>query len=261
MRVLIAGATGVLGQGIVHELTALPGMLNMRHFDCDLAATNRLRTEATDHLLAAGRAVDVRRFVAQSFAGWPFARVGGPGKTEEDPLDLTPAAGMRETLAALRHLEDAVLGAEWTEGVVLRYGNVYGPGTAFEPGRGAQAEMIRKRKLPLVGAGTGVWSFVDVNDAADATVTAVSTGPRGIYNIVDDDPAPVAEWLSVVARSLGAGSPRRVPGWLARLIAGKPALVAMTEARGASKAKAKRDLRWQPSKPSWRGNLGRVDDL
>ncbi len=242
---------------IVHELTALPGMLNMRHFDRDFASTNRLRTEATDHLLAAGRAVNVQRFVAQSFAGWPFARVGGPVKDEEDPLDLTPAAGMRETLAAVRHLEDAVRRAEWTQGVVLRYGNLYGPGTAFEPGRGGQAEMIRKRKLPVVGGGAGIWSFVDVRDAADATVTAVAVAPRGIYNIVDDDPAPVAEWLPAVAQSLGAGPPRRVPRWLARLIAGEPAVVAMTEVRGASNAKARRELDWQPRHPSWREYLGR----
>jgi len=241
---------------IVHQLTSLPSALDMRHFDRDFALTNRLRTEGTDHLLAAGRAVGVRRFIAQSFAGWPFARTGGPVKTESDPLDPTPAASMRRTFDAIRHLEETVLGANWTNAVVLRYGNFYGPGTALEP-EGQQLQMIRKRRFPIVGDGGGVWSFVEVEDAANATVLAVTRGRRGIYNIVDDDPASVAEWLPAVASSLGASPPRRVPRWLGRLLAGEPAAIVMTEVRGASNAKAKRELGWQPSHPTWRDHLAR----
>jgi len=241
---------------IVHQLTALAGSLDMRHFDRDFALTNRLRTEGTDHLLAAGRVFGVRRFVAQSFAGWPFARTGGLVKTEDDPLDPAPPVAMRQTLDAVRYLEEAVIGADWTEGVVLRYGNFYGAGTALEHGS-EQVELIRKRKFPVVGGGRGVWSFVDVEDAAEATVVAVARGRRGIYNIVDDDPAPVAEWLPAVASSLGARPPRRVPRWLGQLLAGEPATVMMTEVRGASNAKAKRELGWQPGHPSWRDRLAR----
>src|SRR4051812_46823071 len=199
---------------IVHELTALSGSLDMRHFDRTFALTNRLRTEGTDHLLAAGRAVGVRRFVAQSYAGWPFAREGGFVKTEDDPLDPNPVKAMRETLAAIRHLEDAVTGATWTEGIVLRYGGFYGPGTSLGPDGGESVDQIRGRKFPVVGEGTGVWSFVHIEDAADATVAAVEHGRRGIYNVVDDDPAPVAEWLPAIAHAYGAKPPRRVPLWL-----------------------------------------------
>jgi len=239
---------------IVHELTALSGSLEMRHFDRDFAATNRLRTEATDHLLAAGRAVGVRRFVAQSYAGWPFARSGSAVKTEDDPLDPRPAASMRGTLAAIRHVEDAVTGAAWTEGVVLRYGGFYGPGTSLAPD-GEHAEMIRKRRFPIVGDGGGVWSFVHIADAAEATVAAVEHGRRGIYNIVDDEPAPVADWLPAIAVGLGAKPPRRVPRWLGRLLAGEAAAIMMTEVRGASNAKAGRELGWRPGHPSWREGL------
>jgi nucleoside-diphosphate-sugar epimerase len=241
---------------IVHELTALAGALDMRHFDRDFAMTNRLRTEGIDHLLAAGRAVGVRRFVAQSFAGWPFARSGGPVKTEDDPLDPTPPEGMRRTLDAIRYLEETVTGAAWTEGVVLRYGGFYGPGTSLDAD-GEHVEQIRRRKFPIVGDGGGVWSFVHIEDAAEATVAAVERGRRGIYNIVDDEPAPVAEWLPAMALALGAKPPRRVPRWLGRLLAGEPATVMMTEVRGASNAKAKRELGWQPSHPSWRAGMAR----
>jgi nucleoside-diphosphate-sugar epimerase len=237
---------------IVHQLTALAGSLDLRHFDRDFAPTNRLRSEGTDHLLAAGRAVGVRRFVAQSFAGWPFARTGGPVKTEEDPLDPAPPEAMRGALAAIRHLEDAVTGADWTEGVVLRYGGFYGPGTSLDPETGEHAQMIRKRKFPVVGDGAGVWSFIHIEDAAEATVVAVAHGRRGIYNIVDDDPAPVAQWLPAISVALGAKAPRHVPRWLGRLLAGEPATVMMTDMRGASNAKAKRELGWAPSHPSWR---------
>ena len=237
---------------MVHQLTALPGALDMRHFDRDFAETNRLRTEATDHLLAAGRATGVRRFVAQSFAGWPFARTGGPVKTEEDPLDPTPPEAMRSTFDAIRYLENAVTGADWTEGVVLRYGFFYGPGTSLGL-HGEQVELIRKRRFPVVGGGGGgVWSFIHVEDAAQATLAAVEGARPGIYNIVDDDPAPLAQWLPAVASALGAKPPRRAPRWLGRLVAGEPATVLMTESRGASNAKAKCELGWQPSHPSWR---------
>ena len=241
-------------EAIVHELTALSGSLDLRHFDREFALTNRLRTEATNHLLSAGRAVGVRRFVAQSYAGWPYARSGGPVKSEEDPLDPTPAASMRQTFEAIRRLEEAVLGAEWTEGVVLRYGGFYGPGTSLDA-RGEHLELIRKRKFPVVGDGAGVWSFVHIGDAADATVAALGRGSRGIYNVVDDEPAPVAEWLPEIARQIGAKPPRRVPRWLGRIAAGEAAAVMMTEVRGASNAKAKRELGWSPAHPSWRRGI------
>jgi nucleoside-diphosphate-sugar epimerase len=239
---------------IVHELTAI-GALDMRHFDRDFALTNRLRTEGTDHLLSAGQAVGARRFVAQGVAGYgAYARTGGPVKSEEDPLDSTPVREMRETWAAIRHLEEAVLGANWTEGIVLRYGAFYGPGTSMAPGT-EQFELIRKRKFPLVGDGGGVWSFIHVADAAEATVAAIERGTRGVYNVVDDDPAPVAEWLPALAQTLGAKKPMRVPRFIGRLFAGEAGAMMMTDVRGASNAKAKRELAWRPAHPSWRQGL------
>src|SRR5919112_3002805 len=239
---------------IVHQLTAI-GEVDMRHFDRDFAPTNRLRTEGTDHLLSAGQAVGVRRFVAQGVGGYgAYARTGGAVKSEEDPLDATPAREMRETQAAIRHLEDAVLGARWTEGIVLRYGTFYGPGTSLAPGE-EQFELVRRRKFPLVGDGGGVWSFIHVADAAEATLTAVEHGSRGVYNVVDDDPAPVAEWLPALAQTLGAKKPMRVPRFVGRLFAGEAGAVMMTELRGASNAKAKRELAWRPAHPSWRQGL------
>ena len=235
---------------IVHQLTAI-GAVDPRHFDRDFALTNRLRTEGTDHLLSAGHAVGVRRFVAQSYGAWWYVRSGGPVKSEEDPLDPTPAREMRESWGAVRHLEKAVLGADWTEGIALRYGGFYGPGTSMAPG-GELPEMIRKRKFPLVGDGGGVWSFIHVADAAEATVAAVEHGSRGVYNVVDDDPAPVAEWLPALAQEVGAKKPMRVPRFIGRLFAGEVGVVMMTDARGASNAKAKRELRWRPAHPSWR---------
>jgi len=234
---------------IVHQLTAI-GELDLRHFDRAFALTNRLRREGTDHLLSAGQAAGVRRFVAQSYFG-AYARTGGPVKSEEDPLDPSPAREMRETVAAIRHLEEAVLGARWTEGIVLRYGGFYGPGTSLAPGA-EQVELIRRRKFPLVGDGGGVWSFIHVADAAEATVAAVERGRRGVYNIADDDPAPVAEWLPALAQELGAKKPMRVPRFVGRLFAGEVGVVMMTELRGASNAKAKRELAWRPAHPSWR---------
>jgi 2-alkyl-3-oxoalkanoate reductase len=236
---------------VVHQLTDLAGTTSFRRFDREFAATNRLRTEGTDHLVAAARSAGARRLVAQSFAGWPFARVGGPVKTEDDPLDPDPPAQLRRTLAAIRHLEAAVLGAEGLEGVVLRYGGFYGPGTSAGEG-GFMLDDLRRRRFPMVGAGTGVWSFVHIDDAAAATAAAVERGAPGIYQIVDDEPAPVSAWLPVLAAAAGAGPPRRVPAWVARLLAGEHAVVLMTEVRGASNAKARRELGWRPAHPSWR---------
>jgi len=235
---------------IVHQLTAI-GALDLRHFDRDFALTNRLRIEGTDHLLSAGQAVGVRRFVAQSNGAFPYARTGGAVKDEEDPLDPAPAREMRAMVAAIRHLEEAVLGADWTAGIVLRYGAFYGPGTSMAP-CGEQFEMIRKRKFPLVGDGGGVWSFIHIADAAEATLAAVEHGRRGVYNVVDDDPAPVAAWLPALAQALGAKEPMRVPRFIGRLFAGEVGAVMMTELRGASNAKAKRELAWCPAHPSWR---------
>jgi nucleoside-diphosphate-sugar epimerase len=235
---------------IVHELTAIE-TFDLRHFDRSFAMTNRLRTEGTDHLLSAGRTIGVKRFVIQSYTSWPYARTGGAVKTEDDPLDPTPAREMRESLDAIRHLESAVTGADWTEGIVLRYGGFYGPGTSLSPG-GEQFEMLRKRKYPVVGNGAGVWSFVHIADAAEATVAAVEHGKRGIYNVVDDEPAPVAEWLPALAQAIGAPKPWHVPAFVGRLVAGEPGIVMMTEMRGASNAKARRELGWEPRHPSWR---------
>jgi nucleoside-diphosphate-sugar epimerase len=236
---------------IVNQLTSI-GPLDMRHFDRDFALTNRLRTDGTDYLLSAGQAVGLRRFVAQGVAGYgAYARTGGPVKSEEDPLDPTPVPEMRHTLAAIRHMEEAVLGARWTEGIVLRYGAFYGPGTAMAPGE-EQFELVRKRKFPLVGDGGGVWSFIHIADAAEATMAAVEHGRRGVYNVVDDDPAPVAEWLPTLAQSLGAKKPMHVPRFVGRLFAGEAGVMMMTDLRGASNAKAERELAWRPAHPSWR---------
>jgi nucleoside-diphosphate-sugar epimerase len=240
-------------EAIVHQLTALTGV-NPRRFEQSFALTNRLRTEGTDHLLSAGRAAGVRRFVAQSFAGWPFAKVGGPVKTEADPLDDDPPKQVRPTLDAIRHLERAVTTADGIDGIVLRYAGFYGPGTSLAPG-GEQFEPIRRRRFPIVGDGNAIWSLVHVGDAADATVLALERGAPGIYNIADDDPVPVGEFLTVVGEELGVGKPRRIPRWLGRLIGGEPVVQMMTELRGASNEKAKRELGWNPAHPTWRGSL------
>jgi len=233
---------------IVHQLTALAGV-GVRSLKRGAAMTNRLRTEGTDNLLSAGQAVGVRRFVAQSIP--LYARTGGPVKSEEDPVDPTPPRDFLEAAAAIFHLEKAVLDARWTEGIVLRYGGFYGPGTGMRPG-GDMHEMIRKRRFPLVGDGGGVWSFIHIADAAEATMAAVEHGSRGVYNIVDDDPAPVAEWLPALTRMLSGKNPRRLPRFVVRLAAGEFGVLMMTEARGASNAKAKRELGWSPAHPSWR---------
>jgi nucleoside-diphosphate-sugar epimerase len=238
---------------IVHQLTALAGV--MGYSERDAAPTNRLRTEGTDYLLSAAQKPEVRRFVAQGVAAYgAYARTGGPVKSEQDPLDPASVPEMRETLAALVHLEEAVLGARWTEGIVLRYGAFYGPGTSLAPGE-EQFELIRQGQFPIVGEGGGVWSSIHVADAAEATVAALEHGSPGVYNVVDDDPAPVADCLPALAKQLGATEPTRVPPTTARQLAGEAGeagVVMMTEIRGASNAKAKRELRGQPAHPSWR---------
>ncbi len=237
-------------EAIIHELTALSGGVDMRHFDRAFAETNRLRVEATDHLLSAGRAAGVRRFLAQSFAGWPYARVGAAVKDESEPFDPNPPEAVRAGLAAIRHLEESVVGADWTEGIVLRYGGFYGPGTSLDGPNSEHIQAIRKRLFPLVGDGGGVWSFIHIADAAEATLAALERGRRGIYNVVDDDPARAADWLPALARAVGAKPPRRVPRWLGRLLGGEAVAIMMTEVRGASNAKAKRELGWRPQHPS-----------
>jgi nucleoside-diphosphate-sugar epimerase len=241
---------------VVHELTAIPPRLDIRKFDREFALTNRLRREGTDHLLDASRAVGARRFVAQSFAGWPYAREGGPVKSEEDPLDPDPPPALGPTLAALRYLEAKVTGVGAMDGMVLRYGWFYGPGTSIGAG-GSVVEDVRRRRLPLVAGGTAVWSFIHVEDAARATLAAIERGRPGIYNIVDDEPAPVAEWLPALAAAVGAKPPLRIPAWLARLVIGRHGLAMMTEIRGASNAKARRELVWAPDWPSWRRGFER----
>jgi len=228
---------------IVHEATALAGKTDFRHWDESFADTNRLRTDGTDSLLEAARKTGVTRVVAQSYAGWPYAREGGPVKSEDDPLDAQPLPEMRETLDAIEHLEGRVQDAG---GVVLRYGGLYGAPDD------AQVELVRRRRFPLVGDGGGVWSFVHLDDAAAATVLAVEQGEPGVYNVVDSDPAPVREWLPALAEAIHAKPPFRVPRWLARVFAGEVGVVLMTEIRGASNAKARRDLGWTLRHPSWR---------
>ena len=230
-------------EAIIHQATALANMRFSRNLDRSFAATNRLRTEGTDALLAAAREAGVRRFVAQSFASYRYAREGGMIKTEDDPLDPAPPAAARETNAAMRHVDQAVTDAG---GVALRYGGFYGA-----PDDGVIGP-VRKRQFPIVGDGAGVTSWIHLDDAAAAAVLALGHDGPGLYNIVDDEPAPVREWLPVLADALGAPPPRHVPAWLARLIAGEGAVMMGTQSRGASNAKARRELGWQPRYPSWR---------
>lgn len=231
---------------IVHEMTAIPAQLNFRKFDQTFAATNALRTAGLDHLITASNAQGTQRLIAQSYAGWPNARTGPAVQTEEDPLDPDPPAAMRKSLAAIRHLEHAVSSAPLA-GVVLRYGNLYGPGSSE-----LFVRTLRRRQAPVIGNGAAVWSWLHVTDAAAATVAAVSRGAPGVYNIVDDEPATVAEWLPIAARCAGAKPPRHLPVWLGRLAAGDVGVSMMTQIRGSSNAKAKRELGWTPIWPSWR---------
>jgi nucleoside-diphosphate-sugar epimerase len=241
---------------IVHEMTGLVAAADLKHFDRVFAATNRLRTEGTDHLIEGARVVGARRLVAQSFGNWNYERTGAAVKTEADDLDPKPPRSMRQSLRAIERLESAVTGGEGLEGIALRYGNLYGPGTGVS-GHGPLVELIRRRRLPLIGNGAGVWSFVHVDDAAAATVAAVEGGAPGIYNVCDDDPAPVAEWLPELAAIVGAPAPRHVPVWLGRLAAGQAVVSMFTRTRGASNAKAKNEFDWQLRYPSWREGFRR----
>jgi nucleoside-diphosphate-sugar epimerase len=231
---------------IVHEMTALSGTPDLKHFDRWFALTNRLRTEGTENLLAAAKASGVKRFVAQSFTGWSNLREGSWIKTEEDPLDANPVKEQRETLAAIKFLERAVLEAS-LEGIVVRYGGLYGPGSSE-----TLVELLDKRMFPVIGDGAGYVSSTHIDDAASGTLAALERGRRGIYNIVDDEPAPAREFIPAIAEAVGARRPLHVPAWLGRLLAGEVAVTMMTEGRGSSNAKAKRELEWQPIWPSWR---------
>ncbi len=233
---------------IVNEMTAISathaGKPDIRHFDRWFAPTVRLRTEGTDHLVAAAEATGVPHVVSQSYADWNGQRAGGWVKTEDDPLDLLEGTAAEPAMKALIHLEQAVLGYG---GAVLRYGGLYGPGATDD-----QVELVRKRQFPLVAGGSGYASWVHLDDAASATVLAVEQKASGVFNIVDDEPAPASEWLPYLAESAGAKPPRRVPAWLARLFAGNLAVTMMTEGRGFTNAKAKRELGWQLRYPTWR---------
>jgi 2-alkyl-3-oxoalkanoate reductase len=228
---------------IIYQATALADAGFSRNLDRTFAQTNRLRTEGTDILLAAAREAGVRRFVAQSFAPYRYGRQGGPVKTEEEPLDPAPPATTRQTNAAMKHLDEAVIRAG---GIALRYGGFYG---AANDG---MIKPVRKRQFPIVGDGAGVMSFIHLDDAAAATVLALEHDGPAVYNIVDDEPAPASQWLPALAEALGAKPPRHAPLWLARLVAGEAGVVNMTESRGASNAKAKRELGWTLRYPSWR---------
>jgi len=245
-QAVLQAVTAAQPEVIIHQMTALTSMRSFRHFDKEFAVTNELRSNGTDYLLDAASQVGTRRFIAQSFTGWTNARDGGTVKTEEDPLDPHPLAVTASTLVAIRHLEEVVPETA-PEGLVLRYGILYGHGASD-----ALLEAVRKRQLPVIGGGTGVWSFTEVTDAAAAAVAAVSRGAPGIYNVVDDDPAPVAQWLPYLASCLGAKLPLRAPAWLGRLLGGQMTVSMMTEVRGASNSKAKRELGWTPAYPSWR---------
>jgi nucleoside-diphosphate-sugar epimerase len=236
---------------VIDELTALISAKNYKRFDEEFALTNRLRSEGTDYLLEAAQAVGARRFIAQSYGNWNYARTGTGLKTEEDLLDPTPPRNQRQSLAAIRHLENAVLSSQGIEGVALRYGNLYGPGTGFALD-GDIVAAVRKRGLPIVGSGAGVWSFIHVDDAASATVAAIHHGNPGFYNIADDEPAPVHIWLPELAKAVGAQAPYRIPVWLARLVVGEVGVSMMTQIRGTANTKAKRELAWALGYTTWR---------
>jgi nucleoside-diphosphate-sugar epimerase len=242
---------------VIDQMTDLAGVTDLRHFDRAFATTNRLRTEGTDFLLAAAREAGVKRFIAQSFCGWTYGRSGEPVKTEADALDVDPPEELRRTLEAIQYLEGAVAGSVSPEGIVLRYGSFYGPDSGMLSR--AMIDQVRRRRVPLIGGGGGQWSFIHVEDAASAAVAAIERGVAGnIYNIVDDEPATVSEWLPALATLVGARPPIRVPAWLGRLFAGEHLVSMMTEVRAGSNAKAKRELGWQPAHPSWRQGFAEV---
>jgi 2-alkyl-3-oxoalkanoate reductase len=244
---VIAAVRAAAPEVIVHQMTALANMRNLRHPDKQFAATNELRTRGTDNLLTAATQAGTRRVIAQGYAGaGPDKRSGGGLKTEQDPLDWRPNRLAVQMPAAIAYV-DRTVPLEAPEGIVLRYGTFYGPGASDY-----LVEMLRKRQLPVVGGGTGIWSFIEITDAAAATIAAVGRGAPGVYNVVDDDPAPVAEWLPYLATVAGARPPRRVPAWLGRLLAGEFVVADMTSSRGFSNEKARKELGWVPRYPSWR---------
>src|SRR4051812_699586 len=255
---LTAAARRAEPEVIIHELTSLKDVGNFRRLDQQFALTNRFRTEVTDTLLAAARTIGTRRFIAQSYCGWPYAKKGGPVKTEEDPLDPKPPESFVKTLAAIRYLENKMLTTTFLEGIALRYGVFYGPGNAIGKG-GTVYKTVRRRQLPIIGGGGAIWSFIHTMDAARATVAAVSRGAPGIYNVVDDEPARVSTWLPFLAKAIGAKPPYRIPHWLGELLVGKAGVMMMTQIRGCSNEKAKRELGWKPVYSSWR--VGFVDGL
>lgn len=236
---------------VIHQMTALSREFDLRHFDRTFAATNKLRTTGLDNLLAAAQAAGARRVIAQSYTGFPNDRTGGPVKTEDDPLDPEPPKAQRPTLEAIKYLEHAVVTSP-LEGIVLRYGSLYGPGASD-----LMVDMLKRRKVPVIGDGAGIWSFLHVQDAASAAVAALDHGAPGVYNVTDNEPAPVSEWLPVLAAVVGAKPPLRLPAWLGRLAAGEAAVSMMTQVRGSSNAKAKRELGWELAWPSWREGFAR----
>ena len=244
---VIAAVRAAAPEVIVHEMTALATLRNLRKVDRVFAATNELRTRGTDNLLAAAERAGTGRVIAQGYAGaGPDKRSGGALKTEADPLDWRSIPGAVQMPAAITYV-DKTVPLEAPEGIVLRYGTFYGLG-ASDP----LVELVRKRQLPVIGGGTGVWSFIEITDAAAATIAAVGYGAPGVYNVVDDDPAPVAEWLPYLAQVAGAKPPLRVPAWLGRLLAGQFVVAQMTSSRGSSNEKARKELGWVPRYPSWR---------
>jgi len=246
-QAVIAAVRAAAPQVIVHQMTALAGLRSLRNPDKAFAVTSELRTRGTDNLLAAAAAAGTRRVIAQGYAGpGPDKPSGGGLRTEEDPPGLRPIRSAGHGPAAIAYVETTVP-AGAPEGVVLRYGAFYGPGASD-----VLVEMVRKRQLPVIGGGTGVWSFLEITDAAAATVAAVGRGARGVYNVVDDDPAPVADWLPYLAEVLGAKPPLRLPAWLGRLLAGEFVTAQMTTSRGSSNQKARKQLGWQPRYASWR---------
>jgi nucleoside-diphosphate-sugar epimerase len=261
---VLGAVVGARPDVIVHQLTALAGATDMKHFDRVFATTNALRTAGTRHLLDAAAAAGTRRLIAQSFAGWPFARDGGPVKDEDAPLDPAPPKAQRASLAAIRELEALVAGAGpasaegvGVEGVVLRYGGFYGPGTSVSRA-GEITDLVRRRRLPVIGDGGGRWSFTHVDDAAGGVLAALSPGgPQGVFHIVDDEPARAADWIPALAAAVDAPPPRHVPRWLGRLAAGEVAVTMMTASRGASNARARSVLGWAPRWPSWREGFHR----
>jgi nucleoside-diphosphate-sugar epimerase len=248
---VIQAVTRAKPEVVIHQMTGLTGVKSFKRFDDEFASTNRLRTEGVDYLLEAARSAGARRVIAQSFGNWNYERTGDRLKTEKDPLDPIPPANQRKSLDAIRYLERSVVDTDQLEGIALRVGNFYGPGTGFALD-GDLVRLVRKRRLPIVGDGAGVWSFIHVEDVAIATIAAIDNGGPGIYNIVDDDPAAGSVWLPELARAVEARPPWHVPVWLGRLAIGEVGVSMMTRIRGASNAKAKRELDWTPRYRSWR---------